>query len=192
MMTMNQPYAPGWRVWKNNRRSMNIIYWRTIIWQQFGAAIEMLDNTLRACPDELWRDNIWDDPTDAPEYTEYWFVISHTLVWLDRYLSGSSEGFAPPAPFIAGSLPEKPYTKDELQAYLGYCRQKCRATFEALTDEKANQRCEFPWGEEVSFAELQLYSMRHVQEHAAQLSLHLGQKGVSAPDWVPRSESRTV
>ncbi len=30
--------------------------------------------------------------------------------------------------------------------------------------------------------------MRHVQEHAAQLNLLLGQKGVSAPDWVTHSQ----
>jgi hypothetical protein len=164
--------------------------WRTIIWQQFGAAIDMLGNALRACPDHLWRDSLWDDP-DGVEYTQFWFVIYHSLFWLNLYLSGSRrEGFSPPASFIAGSLPEKPYTKDELQAYLEHCRQKCRATFETLTDEKANQRCEFPWGEEVSFAELQLYNMRHVQEHASQLNLHLGQKVGSAPDWVARAEHR--
>ena len=36
---------------------MNIT-WRTIIWQQFGAAIDMLDNALRACPDPLWRESV--------------------------------------------------------------------------------------------------------------------------------------
>jgi hypothetical protein len=30
------------------------ISWRTIIWQQFGAAIDMLGNALRACPDHLY------------------------------------------------------------------------------------------------------------------------------------------
>jgi len=166
---------------------------KTIMWQQFGAAINMLENALRACPDELWRDSIWVDLTDAPEYTEFWFILYHSLYWTDLYLSGSRrEDFAPPAPFIRGKLPEKPYTRDALQAYLEHCRQKCRATFETLTDEKANQRCEFPWGEEVSFAELQLYSMRHVQQHASQLSLHLGQKGVSAPDWVARADQKTA
>jgi hypothetical protein len=30
MMTMSQTYAPGSRVWKNNRCSMNIITWKTI------------------------------------------------------------------------------------------------------------------------------------------------------------------
>jgi hypothetical protein len=31
------------------------IPWKMILWQQFGAAIDDLDNALRACPDELWR-----------------------------------------------------------------------------------------------------------------------------------------
>jgi hypothetical protein len=161
--------------------------WGTIIWQQFGAAIDILDRVLRACPDQRWRDSLWDDPTDAPEYTEFWFVVYHALYWLDLYLSVSREGFAPPAPFLAGSLPEKPYTKGVLQACLVRCRQKCRTTLESLSDEAANLRCQFPWGEEVSFAELQLYSTRHVQEHASQLSLHLGKTVGSAPDWVARA-----
>lgn len=169
------------------------ISWRTIIWQQFGAAIDMLDNALCACPDERWCDSIWDDPTDAPEYTQFWFIVYHTLFWTDLYLAGARrENFAPPAPFISGALPAKPYTRAELQTYLAHCRRKCQTVFEALTDEKAAQRCEFPWGEEVSFAELQLYNMRHVQEHASQLSLHLGAKGVSAPDWVARADHRAA
>ena len=164
------------------------IFWKEIIWQQFGAAIAMLENALQTCPDHLWRDNIWIDPTDAPEYTEFWFVVYHALSWMDLYLSGSKrEDFIPPAPFVKGKLPEEPYTKEQLQTYLSHCYQKCQTIFESLTDEKANQICEFPWGEEVSFAELQIYNMRHVQEHAAQLSLHLGQKGVAAPDWVARA-----
>jgi hypothetical protein len=32
--------------------------------------------------------------------------------------------------------------------------------------------CQFPWGE-LPFAEVQLYNLRHVQEHAAQLHLFL-------------------
>jgi hypothetical protein len=52
--------------------------WKTIIWQQFGAAIDMLGNALRACPDHLWRDSLWDD-LDGVEYTESWFVIYHDL-----------------------------------------------------------------------------------------------------------------
>ncbi len=38
----------------------------------------------------------------------------------------------------------------------------------------------------MSFFELQVYTLRHVQEHAAQLSLFLGQHGIpgEALDWV--------
>jgi hypothetical protein len=155
--------------------------WRAIIWQQFGAAIDMLENSLVACPDELW--------SDRSQRPEFWYVVYHTLFFLDLYLYGSIEGFAPPSPFTldecdpAGLLPERPFTKDELQAYLEHGRRKCRAAIEELTDEKARERCVFGWGE-TSFAELLLYNMRHVQHHAAQLNLILRQKTDSAPRWV--------
>jgi hypothetical protein len=160
--------------------------WNTIIWQQFGAALDMLENALTACPADLWRDSIWEDPTDAPEYTQYWFIVFHTLAWLDRYLSGAPQGFTLPPPFISGALPDQPYTQAELQAYAAHCRQKGREIFAALTDEQASQPCVFPWGEPVSYGEMQLHNLRHVQEHASQLSLHLGRKTGTAPDWVSR------
>ena len=159
------------------------INWRSIIWQQFGAAIDLLDSAIRAWPDELWREPMWDDPTDPPEYTEFWYIAFHTLAWLDLYLTGDYEGFKPPAPFVRGRLPEQPYTRDEILTYLDFCRQKCRATLEALTDETALRPFRFPWnGVEISFTELLLYTMRHVQEHAAQFSLMLGQRTGSAPE----------
>jgi hypothetical protein len=161
--------------------------WRAIIWQQFGASIDMLENALVACPDQLWN--------DRSQRPEFWYVVYHTLFFLDLYLSGSVEGFAPPAPFTldemdpAGLLPERPFTKDELQTYLEHGRQKCRATIETLTDEKARGRCGFGWGE-VSFAELLLYNMRHVQHHVAQLNLILRQRIDRAPGWVAQAKSR--
>lgn len=161
-------------------------FWRTTIWQQFGAAIAALEEAMHVCPDDLWN--------DRSQPLEFWYVTYHTLFWLDLYLSGSVEGFTPPDPFTldeldpAGLLPERPYTKNELQHYLDHCRQKCRATLETLTEEKARQRCAFSWIE-FSFAELLLYNMRHVQEHAAQLNLILGEKTGSAPGWVAREKS---
>lgn len=160
-------------------------FWKEIIWQQFGAAIDMLENAMLACPEELWR--------DRSQEPEFWYVAYHTLFWLDLYLSGSVEGFVPPAPFTldeldpAGLLPNRPYTQAELQRYLAHSRQKCRATIAALTDEQASRLCSFSWGQ-VSFAELLLYNMRHVQEHAAQLNLLLGQKLGSGPGWVARAK----
>jgi hypothetical protein len=164
---------------------------KTSIWRQFGSAIDMLGNALRACPDDLWHVRLSNDRTLPPEFSEFWYVAYHTLFWLDLYLSGSLDGFTPPAPFTlaeldpAGVLPERPYTRDELFIYLGHGRRKCRATIEALSDERARQICSFSWGE-VCFLELLLYNMRHVQEHGAQLNLVLGQKIGFASPWVAR------
>jgi len=157
--------------------------WKAIVWQQFGAAIDMLENAIHACPDDLWSDR-----SQRPD------LVYHTLFWLDLYLSGPVEGFAPPAPFNldeldpAGLLPERPYTKKELQTYLEHGRKKCRSAIDTLTDAKDRERYRFGWGE-ASYSELLLYNMRHVQHHAAQLNLILRQKIDSAPDWVAQAET---
>jgi hypothetical protein len=149
---------------------------KTILWQQYGAAIDMFDDAISTCPDRLWTAVLWGDPDD-PKYGQFWYVAYHTLFWLDLYLTGVDEGFAPPAPFLGRKLPEKPYTKGEIRNYLLQCRRKCQSVIEGLTDEKANQICTFEFMK-LGFLELQIYTMRHVQEHAAQLNLLLGQNGV--------------
>ena len=164
---------------------------KTSIWQQFGAAIDFLDDTVSACPDELWRASLWQTPNTKAEFSQFWYVTYHTLFWLHCYLMGTEEGFLPPAPFTLieqdeyGPLPERVYTKAELQAYLADGREKCQATIEALTDEMAQRHCAFGWGE-LSFLELLLYNFRHVHGHASQLNMLLGQNGISAPDYVTR------
>ena len=169
--------------------------WKNALWQQFGATIDMLENALLTCPDTLWQGCLWNDSSDQPLQPEFWYVTYHVLFWLDLYLTGSHEGFAPPAPFSLeleseGKLPEQPYSREELHAYLLRLRKKCQMTIMELTDEKASQRVAFPWMTNVSFSflELQLYNMRHVQEHAAQLNLFLGQNAVDGvSDWVPQA-----
>lgn len=174
----------------------------TVLWRQFGATIDMLENALVTCPTSLWTQRLWGDTSGhplPPGFAEFWYIAYHTLFWLDLYLSGArEEEFAPPAPFTlaeldpAGVLPERPYTKEELRAYLTSLREKCRATLITLTDEQARRPVAYPWtrGQAVSFLELQLYNMRHVQEHAAQLSLFLGQHGSpdEALNWVARAK----
>jgi hypothetical protein len=161
--------------------------WKTMIWQQFGASIEMIENALRACPEQLW--------SDRSQRPEFWYLTYHTLFWLDLYLTGPDETFAPPAPFTLneldpeGRIPEQPYTKDEMQKYLEHGRNKCRATIESLTDEQARQPNGCKWLA-MSFAESLLYNMRHVQHHAAQLNLILRQQTDSAPRWVAKARAK--
>ena len=162
---------------------------KTSIWQQFGATIDFLADTVNACPDPLWRAPLWLTPDAKPERAQFWYVVYHTLFWLDLYLTGAEKGFLPPAPFTLieqdgdDPMPERVYTKDELQAYLQDCRKTCQATIASLTDEMLERRCRFGWGD-CSFLELLIYNLRHVHGHASQLNMLLGQNGVSALDYV--------
>jgi hypothetical protein len=169
-------------------------FWKTVLWQQFGAAIDMLANAMRACPDELWSNTGEKPAWISKGVVGFWYLVYHTLFWLDFSLSDSEQGFVPPAPFTldeldpSGLLPERPYTKDELQRYLDHGREKCRAVIEALTDENARALRRLSSGE-VNGAELLLYNMRHVQHHVAQLNLLLRQTVDSAPAWVAKTRS---
>ena len=168
---------------------------QTMLWRQFGAVIDDFGSTLRDCPDELWEKGLWDDHPDqwvASGFSAFWYLCYHTLFWLDLYLTGAEDGFAPPEPFdlmemdANEDLP-RTYTRSELLGYLEYCRRKCRDTIEGMTSERANRLCRFAWGE-LPFGELMLYTLRHVQEHGAQLRMFLGQQAGKSSDWVSRAE----
>lgn len=153
---------------------------RDSLWRQFGASLDMLENAIIACPDEQWN------------RVEFWYLAYHTLFWTDLYLHDSVVEFEPPPPFTldeldpAGIIPDRPYSKDALRNYLMYCRDRCRLAIDGLTDERAGQRCTFHWGE-VSYFELMMYNMRHVQHGAAQLNLLLRQSIDSAPRWIAQT-----
>jgi hypothetical protein len=175
--------------------------WRTSLLRQYGRAIDVLESAMRDCPEELWGESIWEVkphhpgvwPVDAggggrgvahvddgsiQVFSAFWYVAYHALFFLDFHLSGGEEeGFAPPAPFMAdehaaGVLPQRVYTRAELQNYLAHNRLKCQATIEALTADEARR----PTPPGMPFAELLLSNMRHVQEHGAQLNMFLGQR----------------
>ena len=158
---------------------------KTSLWQQFGAAIDTLDDAIRLCPEALWTATVWKDTDDA-RYGQYWWIAYHALSWTDLFLTSTYEDFQPPSPFIRGKFPEQPYTKAQIKTYINHCRGLARSIFENLTDEKAHEVRKFAWMEP-TYLELQLYSMRHVQEHAAQLNLVLGHLGVTGQDWVAQA-----
>ena len=154
-----------------------------MVGRQFDAALGMLEDALRRCPDALWERQLWADEPDqwvAPGFAAFWYLGYHTLFWLDLYLTGAEEGFMPPAPFDLVEMRDnetlpRVYSRTELLDYLATCRSRCHATLASLTPAAAARTCSFPWGE-IAFAELLLYTLRHVQEHAAHLQMFLGQQ----------------
>lgn len=158
-----------------------------MLWRQYSVAIDSLRDALRNCPDDLWEKNLWEDEPDqwvAAGFSSFWYLGYHTIFWLDLYLTGAEEGFAPPAPFdlvemVSDEVLPRTYTREELLGYLELCRQKYQETIGSLSTEQAYRLCQFPWGE-VPYGELLLYTLRHVQEHAAQLHMFLGQQAGNA------------
>ncbi|NJM42105.1 MAG: DinB family protein [Anaerolineae bacterium] len=113
----------------------------------------------------------------------------HVLFWTDLYLEGKDEGFAPPAPFNLDEFdpnfvpPKQVYTKAVLHNYLAHCCAKCVARIGGLDDASASAISGFSWLP-CSYFEVQLYNLRHMQEHGAQLNMFLGQMAGTEVKWV--------
>jgi hypothetical protein len=156
-----------------------------ILWNQFGGALQMLENAIVACPAEVWG--------DERHPHAFWYLAFHTLWWTDYYSSESTNGFHPPAPFTldeldpAGVLPEQIYSKDELLRYLDFGRDKNRTLIKGLTPERAQRRFINDF-KNFSLLELVIYNTRHVQHHAGQLNLLLRQRTGSTPGWASLPE----
>lgn len=151
---------------------------------QFGAALDMLERALHACPESLWTKG---DPEGA-----FWYGAYHTLFFVDYYLSDPTQAFHPPPPFDLreldpeGLLPARTFTRDELLGYLDHGRQRLAAALAALTQERAASPAGFP-RPELSVLELLLNTLRHVQHHTGQLNACLSRAGFEAPRWVSGS-----
>ncbi|MHC1782005.1 MAG: DinB family protein [Anaerolineaceae bacterium] len=163
--------------------------WKGALSEQFGASLDMPENALRNCPEELWAGRMWNDSPMLPEFSEFWYVGYHALFWLDFYLSGAAADFIPPEPFTlseldpAGKLPDRQYTRMELLAYLEQGRRKGVTIIVGLNDEKASKIITFNWGSMI-YLGLLIDIIRHNQEHGAQLSMFLGQQAGISSTWV--------
>jgi hypothetical protein len=173
-------------------------YWKKAVRGQFSATLDMFGNALHKCPDELWTAAMWNGPNMPAGFSDFWYVAFHALFWLDLYLTGSVEGFTPPAPFTLaeldpqGILPERVYDRQELLTYLDHCRQKYRSTIDQLTEDQAQQVCYFLWTKGgIDSAELLIDNMRHIQEHTAQLHMFLGQRAGITSRWVGQMKEDT-
>lgn len=69
---------------------------KEILWNQFVVAIDMFENALEACPDQLWN---------TP--SKFWYNAYHTLFYLDYYLTDEPENFLPPPPFTLSEFDRK-------------------------------------------------------------------------------------
>jgi hypothetical protein len=172
---------------------------KDVLWKNFGAAIDMLGDSISLCPDSLWQSE-----------KKFFFLSYHTLIFLDYYLTIPTRDFKPVLPFklvpmeslpqdaVDDVIPNAAYTREEMLDYLSSIREKCKKLILDSSEEKLKTK----WiakeevnlhglcpllVEDYSILEILFYNFRHVQHHVAQLNLVLRQKINSAPDWVSHS-----
>ena len=152
---------------------------KTSIVDQYEAALSMLKACVDKCPDTVWNGPV-------ANY-RFWQVVFHTLFFTDLYLGPNAESFrrqpfhldhaaffgdydADYEPFEDPA--PRPYDKASLLIYLEFCRRKVTEALSAETVETLSAPDGFG-KPEFSRAKLHLYNIRHIQHHAAQLSLRL-------------------
>jgi hypothetical protein len=165
---------------------------KEILWNQFGASIDMLINAITSCPDDYFT-----------THRRFYYIAFHSTIFLDYYLTIPPSDFSPllsftqreakdrPVEAIDDLIPDKIYDKQEIVEYLKKSREKCKQLIYALTDEKLNER--FTEGDEPNdmdypILEILLYNMRHTQHHTAQLNMLLRQDIDKHMEWSFRAD----
>jgi hypothetical protein len=143
---------------------------------QYEAALAMAGACVDECPDAAWN-----APVGNLAFCQ---VAFHAVFFADYYLGEGEHGFRE-QPFhrehpdffrdyeeLQPRRQELLYGKSGVTAYLAHCRRKAAEAIGAETAESLagpsgfeRRRC--------SRLELHVYNVRHIQHHAAQLSLRL-------------------
>ncbi|MEK6262388.1 MAG: DinB family protein [Planctomycetota bacterium] len=149
---------------------------KELVTNQFAAAFCMLETCNDRCPDAAW---------DAPVANlKFCQVAFHTLFYADFYLGRNADALRR-QPFhhdhqqffrdyeeLEDRTQVLLYDKPSIKTYLDHCRKKAleviaAETAESLAGPSGFERRTF------SRAELHVLNIRHIQHHAAQLSLRL-------------------
>jgi hypothetical protein len=155
---------------------------------QFHAALEMLHQALMNCPDTLWD--------DSADKNKFWHLAYHALFYTHLYLHPSGQDFIPWTKHrenynvMDGRLPWPPH--DPVQIGEAYTRAEVlefwRVCYAAVDEmlvriDLSSESSGFDWIP-MSKLELQLYNLRHLQQHTGELMERLGSRAGIDIDWV--------
>ncbi len=149
---------------------------KALITNQLEAALCTLNACIDECPEAAW---------DAPVANlAFCQVVFHTLFFADCSLGQNVESlreqtfhrnhksFFRNYEELEDRKPELLYDQPSIVTYLEFCRHKASEVVAMETADTLSGRCGFEWLP-VSRSELYIYNIRHIQHHAAQLSLRL-------------------
>jgi hypothetical protein len=157
-----------------------------IIRSQYLSALEMLKQTISRCPEAIWN-----DPADK---TKFWRIAYHVLFFTHLYLQDSLGTFKPwalhrkdyeslgPLPQPPHDMPKigEPYDQETVLTYLAFCQQQVAEQVPGLNMEAESGFHWLPCNK----LELQIYNIRHLQQHTGELMDRLGTRAGIELDWV--------
>lgn len=154
---------------------------------QYHASLEMMRQVIEKCPDSLWVS------TDSKNH--FWRIVFHALFYTHLYLQLTEGDFVrwskhkdesqylgrQPRPPHAEPKVNKPYNKAELLEYLDLCHAEVDSEVTTLDLCGSSGFDWLPFDK----GELQLYNIRHLQQHIGELCERLGSLGIDI-DWIGR------
>lgn len=160
---------------------------KELVADQFEAALCTLDICIDRCPDSAWNARVAN--------LKFCQVVFHTLFYADYYLGENEQAFRR-QPFhgdnqqffrdyeeLEDRAPVLLYDKASIKKYMQHVRSKAPAALGAELAESLGAWCGFQ-RKTISRAELYVYNIRHIQHHAAQLSLRLRLDDQTDIPWV--------
>ena len=153
---------------------------------QFHAALSMMEQTVSTCPEELW-----DEPGQA---NPFWRVAYHALFFVKLYLQpteeelalwkGARDGyqFLGPTPWPPHDQPvaDQPYSRKEILDFIEFCRAEADRIVPTIDLSAPSGFHWLPFDK----MELQIYNIRHLQQHVGDLSTILLTRANLEINWV--------
>lgn len=150
--------------------------YKTLIKNQYEAAFRTLKHCIDKCSEESWG-----KPVCNHQFSQ---SVFHGLFFADLYLGPNPDVISDQAFHSEHAAifegyeemehrpPVKTYEREFINLYLEHCREKAKSKVAEFTEEILQAKSGFHWIDG-SAAEVHVYNIRHIQHHAAQLSLRL-------------------
>ena len=153
-----------------------------VIRSQYLASLEMLKQAIDNCPE-----SIWNSPDDK---TRFWHIAYHVLFYTHLYLQDTLQAFKPWSlhreryeslePLPQPPHTNEPYDKATVLDYLAFCQQQVKDRVPGLDFDGKSGFDWLPFNK----LELQIYNIRHLQQHTGELMERLGTRTGIELDWV--------
>jgi hypothetical protein len=157
-----------------------------LLTSQYRASLAMLRQAVEICPSDLWLASGY--------HNKFWHVAYHAVFYTHFYLQDSQADFRAwvkhqpdsqflgPRPWAPNEAPAlvNPYSRAEVLEYHRHCCEEVESRVPMLELSAASGFYWLPFNK----MELQLYNIRHLQHHTAQLTDRLRSVAGVGVGWV--------